>query len=107
MPSLESSMIILSAILEMRMSEIKQGPDTEPKQKGIAFVFSYWTEKDNPNELDIETKRRLDKALQLYDEGKIAYFLVTGGEFTEGADKPFGTMMANYLLNRNKKIKDD
>ena len=81
--------------------ELSSGAEAEPKQKGIAFVFSYWTEKDNPKELDRETKQRIDKSIELYKSGKIAYFLVTGGEFTEGAEKPFGKMMADYLVSKN------
>lgn len=89
-------------LYSLRMIEdLAPGIDTEPKQKGIAFVFSFWTEKDNPNQLDRETKQRLDKAIKLYKSGKIAYFLVTGGEFTEGAKKPFGAMMADYLVSKN------
>ncbi len=73
--------------------------DHEPAQKkpGIGFVFSNWLEKDNPKELDKETKRRLQKALELYRSDKIAYFLVTGGEFVEGMKKPYAKTMADYL----------
>src|SRR3990167_3315595 len=72
------------------------------EQKGIAFVFGEQPKKDNPQELSDESKERLDKAFELYQEGAVCYFLLSGGEFAEGLPKPFAKMMADYLVSKQK-----
>lgn len=81
-------------------NEQKFQGEIEAEPKGIAFVFSNWVEKDNPQELNQESKERLDKAIKLYNEGKIAYILVSGGEFVAGITKPVAKMMTDYLVAR-------
>lgn len=74
--------------------------EAEPEKKGIAFVFSNWVEKDNPQELNKESKQRLEKAVELYNQGLLSYILVCGGEFIEGLTQPVAKMMTTYLIQR-------
>ncbi len=71
--------------------------EMETESKGIAFVFSHWVEKNNPTELSQESQDRLEKAVELYQANKIAYILVSGGEFVENLEKPVAKMMTDYL----------
>lgn len=85
------------------MEKLNKDPrkETEPESKGIAFVFSHWVEKENPEELNAESKERLDKTIELYKEGKLSYILVCGGEFIEGLSQPVAKMMTDYLVARD------
>jgi hypothetical protein len=74
--------------------------EVEKEPKGIGFVFSHSVEKDNPAELNEESKERLDKAVELYNENKLAYILVAGGEFIKGLEKPVAKMMTDYLTSK-------
>jgi DUF218 domain len=82
------------------MSEREPFHEQEPREKGIAFVFSYSVESDNPNVLSKQSIERLNKALELHQAGKIAYILVSGGEFEPGLKKPLAKMMTDYLIER-------
>lgn len=72
-------------------------PEREQEKKtGIAFVFSH--EMDQNQEIDSETKSRLDKALELYKSGQVKYFEVVGGKFRKGMEVPIADKMQEYLL---------
>ena len=73
-------------------------PEQERPPKGVAFVFSRGVDSSNPNELDKPSKERLDTAWGLYKQGKIDVFLLTGGEFIEGLEKPVSSLMKEYLV---------
>jgi len=82
--------------------------ETEPKREqekkiGVAFVFS--NELDENGEINAETKARVDKAIELFEEGKIQHFLLTGGIFRSGMKQPISEIMKEYLLSRS--IPDD
>ena len=81
----------------------------EAMPKGIAFVCSRGVERNEHDEiigLDKNGKERLNKAIELYREEKIAYFIVCGGIFEKGLQSPVSMMMKTYLVEQgiNKNI---
>ena len=86
----------------MRSPEHPIIPEQERPPKGVAFVFSCGVNSYNPDELDTPSKERLDTAWGLYKQGKIDAFLLTGGEFIEGLEKPVSSLMKEYLVAKLK-----
>ena len=59
-------------ILFIIMKKEKKPTRKKDRREGIAFVFS--REVDETEKLDAETIARLDKAIELYRDGKIKYW---------------------------------
>jgi len=85
-------------ILFIIMNKEKEPKREGEKREGIAFVFS--REVDETEKLDAETIARLDKAIELYREGKIKYFFVSGGTFREHMTRPIAEPMEEYLIEK-------
>ena len=76
-------------------------PNKEDPDKKIAFVFSNDIESGSETqELNDESRSRLDKALELYNEDKIDKFVLVGGQFHEGLDRPISELMKKYLQDK-------
>lgn len=66
---------------------------SKPTEVGIVLGASLWRDKPSP-----ALQERLDLSLELYEQGKFEYFIVTGGKDRPNAQLSEAEGMANYLI---------
>ncbi|AEI41462.1 YdcF family protein [Paenibacillus mucilaginosus] len=92
-------LVLLAALLWVGWIQyrIETQADTgqEPKQVGIVLGASLW--KDSPSPA---LKERLDRAVELYQSGRVPYLIVSGGYDVPTSKMTEAEGMRNYLVSK-------
>ncbi|WP_426453727.1 YdcF family protein [Paenibacillus sp. S-38] len=75
--------------------ETQADTDQEPRQVGIVLGASLWKDAPSP-----ALRERLDRAVELYESGRVPYLIVSGGYDVPTSKMTEAEGMRNYLVSK-------